>query len=397
MAFGVAQGSGGGKPTQPRGSSANSTSTHPGSGETFTGTLEPSRADGVTVSCQSSTSGTLYFDFSVDGTNVTTFPTSGFSVAAGIHEYHRAVVGNRHFRVRFVSDTGTASYLRIHTTYGPHTHLNAPVNQTIGADADSMLVRTFPEGISTALGRVGGVTGGDKFGYIAGLGTSIQIDSPSTWVDLWAYGGQRTSPTTSFTPYMASDDNTDTGIDITWVYQDADGVEQTVTVATDGSDGRTPVSLGVTATEVYRGWNASGTDLTGNISCVIENDFTNGVPDEQDEVVAHILAEDQQTQVLAARVPANRVLIPKGPVALHMAMLRNNGSAGSVNAVFQTRETGGVWRTREQILCTDSVPAELTLSGLVLTAGTDYRVRIRDVSDSATFVTGSFRFDLVEV
>ena len=47
---------------------------------TFTGEWEKNDYPDVMVSCFSDTAGTLYFDFSVDGTNARTFPSSGFAV-----------------------------------------------------------------------------------------------------------------------------------------------------------------------------------------------------------------------------------------------------------------------------------------------------------------------------
>lgn len=370
----------------------NTTSTPLGASDTFTGTAELNPAPWVGVSCKSDTAGTLYFDFSVDGTNYETFPTNGFSVAAGIHEFHTALKLGRYFRVRFVNGASAQSTFRLTTYFGIFDQPSAPVNQTLGLDSDARLVRLFPTNIDKSLGRLG-VQGSDKFGYTSGLGTSVQYGTPSSWVDLWAYGGLRTSPTTTFTPYMASTSSADQGIDITWTYLDAAGDEQSVTVATDASDGRTPVSLGVTAQELYRGSNTDSTDLVGDVSVATTNAFTSGVPSNQDEVLAAMPANDGQTQVLARRIPAGKqAVINKININLAIA----SGAAGSASVVFQIRVTGGVWITRRSYEVTNSAPAKDSPNGMVLPALSDFRVRIRDVSDNNTTISGSVDFDLVD-
>ena len=84
------------------------------SGNTFAGTGEQNQYQYVTVSLQTDEPGTLFFDFSVDGTNYSTFPVAGFDVAAGIHEYHSAHKAGRVFRPRFVG-TGGRSFFRLYT------------------------------------------------------------------------------------------------------------------------------------------------------------------------------------------------------------------------------------------------------------------------------------------
>lgn len=121
-------------------SSGNTSTTPLGSGATYTGTGELNQYPDVMISCQTDNTGTLYFDFSVDGSNWSTFPVSGFSVASGVHEFHTALKGGRYFRVRLVNDAGAQSYLRLYTYYGHFSKLpNAPLNQTIGSDSDSVL------------------------------------------------------------------------------------------------------------------------------------------------------------------------------------------------------------------------------------------------------------------
>ena len=150
-------------------SSGNSTTTALAGAATYTGTFEQNTFPEVMVSCKADVSGTLYFDFSNDGTNVDTFPSSGFNVAAGVHEFHTAVKGPRYFRVRFVNDSGAQAYFRLYTYYGEFRLPSAPLNQTVALDNDANLTRPNSFQDEVRIGRRTGITGWNKFGYRTGL------------------------------------------------------------------------------------------------------------------------------------------------------------------------------------------------------------------------------------
>ncbi len=122
-------------------SSLNSSTIPLASAATYTGTWEKNNHPDVGVSLQTDNAGTLYFDFSPDGVNVNTFPTSGFTIASGVHEFHIARKLARFFRIRLVNASGAQSYLRLYTYYGSFGQPSIPLNQTIAADADSTLSR----------------------------------------------------------------------------------------------------------------------------------------------------------------------------------------------------------------------------------------------------------------
>jgi hypothetical protein len=124
-------------------SSANTTTSQLGAAATFTGGFELNNSPDVMVVCQTDQAGKLYFDFSVDGINFSSFPPNGFDVAAGINEVHNAVKGPRYFRVRFTNTSvNPQTYLRIYTYYGSFRQLNAPLNSTVSSDADSIITRS---------------------------------------------------------------------------------------------------------------------------------------------------------------------------------------------------------------------------------------------------------------
>jgi hypothetical protein len=133
--------------------SINNTSTTPlGISATFTGTADVNNLPDVMVSCITDQAGTLFFDFSVDGTNWNTFPTAGFTLVAGVHEFHTAVKGSRQFRVRLVNGVLAQSYLRLYVYYGVYRQGNAPISQAIGGDSDAIVTHSVITGLTTGGG-----------------------------------------------------------------------------------------------------------------------------------------------------------------------------------------------------------------------------------------------------
>ena len=135
-------------------STTNTTTTPLSSGATFTGTAENNNHPDVMVSCFSDTDGTLYFDFSVNGTDWRTFPTAGFQVTANIHEFHTAVKGPRQFRARFVNSATGQTTFQLYTYYGHFRQGNAPINLSISEDADALVVKSVISGIGNTTATV---------------------------------------------------------------------------------------------------------------------------------------------------------------------------------------------------------------------------------------------------
>jgi hypothetical protein len=127
-------------------SDLNESTTPLGSGATFTGTFEQNTAGDVMVSCVTDNSGTIYLDFSDDGTNVITRPTNGYAVESGVHEFHVAVKGPQYFRVRLVNDAGAQTYLRLHTYFGTFRERHVPISETVKSDTDALVVRSVGVG-----------------------------------------------------------------------------------------------------------------------------------------------------------------------------------------------------------------------------------------------------------
>ena len=139
---------------------------------TFTGTWERNDYPDVMVTCKADVAGTLYFDFSDDnGTTVSTFPVNGFTVAAGIYEFHSAVKGMRWFRVRLVNGSAAQATCALNTYFGTFKQGNLPLNQSISSDADAIITRSV---------LVGQASGGDYLNVpVSGEG-ALRVDVPKT-------------------------------------------------------------------------------------------------------------------------------------------------------------------------------------------------------------------------
>lgn len=103
----------------PVSSTGNTSTTALAGGATFTGTGEKTNHPDVMVSVKTDAAGTLYFDFSDDGTNWDeTQPPSGLTIASGQHYNHIATKGPRYCRVRLVNGGSAQTYLRLYTYFG---------------------------------------------------------------------------------------------------------------------------------------------------------------------------------------------------------------------------------------------------------------------------------------
>lgn len=154
-------------------STGNSSTTPLSGGATFTGVGEFNTSPNVMLQVKTDAAGFVFFDFSPDGVNWdSTFPPNGFSVAAGISEFHTAVKGPRWFRVRFVNGAAAQSFLRLEIAYGVFSQGNLPLRAAIGADADATVVRPTNPSNETVLGLRSGETASLKFGFNNNIGTA---------------------------------------------------------------------------------------------------------------------------------------------------------------------------------------------------------------------------------
>ena len=235
-------------------STGNSTTTPLTTSATFTGTAEQNGAAHVGVMVKTDQPGTLFFDFSGDGTNWdSTYPVQGFAVAANVPDFHVAVKLGRYFRVRFVNgDDGAQTFLRLYTYYGtdfvPGAHA---LNQQIGNDTDAIVVRPTNFGDEVLTERRAGVSFFTKFGYRSTLSAAGGEET------VWATTGNFTPMTTASTFTIAYNNTTDGlgqngALTLYFQYIDANGIDAVAvhTLGSSGSDVTSFTGLGINRVSV---------------------------------------------------------------------------------------------------------------------------------------------------
>ena len=144
---------------------------------TYTGQWELNDYAYVGVNLQVDEAGTLFFDFSQDGTNFSSYPVAGVAIASGINEVHTAWKGGRYFRVRFVG-TGGRSFFRLKTFFSHHSlPLSAPLNQGISSDQDATVVRSVSIGEDPAGSYINQKADGQGYITTTNLAASGQYDT----------------------------------------------------------------------------------------------------------------------------------------------------------------------------------------------------------------------------
>ena len=146
-----------------------------GIGEVFIGTGEQNNYPTIgimsLINGGSSFTGVIRFQFSGDGTNWdSTYPVNGFTITSGIPEFHTAVKLGRYFRT-IIGHNGTSATTtcRINTYYGLFPSGKLPLNQSIGDDSDSTIVRA----INTGANPVGTYTNTRSSGYFSETTTTL--------------------------------------------------------------------------------------------------------------------------------------------------------------------------------------------------------------------------------
>ena len=344
----------------------------------------------VGVSCKTDNSGTLFLDFSNDEVNVDSFPVGGKSVAAGIHEFTTAVKLCRFFRVRFVNDTGAQTYLRIYTYYGTFRQGNLPVNATVGADADAIVVRSVNSELDLALNRIGGMEAGIKFGR------NSDVDTGTVPEDLWEGGGLYSGHPQNFTPETvdvfsssSADASGGTGartVRIRGLKTDQSTAYEEEDITLNGTNAVTSINSWWRVNRVKVLTGGSGGANAGVITVRSTTTTAN--------VFAAVPVGSNQSQIGAFTVPAGQIMVLK---RLRIAITRATGAAGSATVSLREREPGGVFQAARIFEIQTGAPAEFTsFAGERIVAGTDMKFEIEAVSDNNSIFDGAFEYVLVK-
>ncbi len=149
----------------------NSTITPLAGAATFTGTGEQNPFEGALISCYADVIGTLYVDFSVNGTDWR--QVNSYSIPAATHQTHIVTKGPLYFRVRFINGAGAQAAFQLYTFFGVFKQQLNPLNQILTQTTDVIAVRSVDPTLDVSAGRVTGFTSVNRFGRaVDGIQTS---------------------------------------------------------------------------------------------------------------------------------------------------------------------------------------------------------------------------------
>lgn len=280
----------------------NSSTTPLTAGSTFTGTADLNDSSSVLVFVYTDQDGTLYAEFSTDGTNWDESDEYKFRVG-DVHPPHIFEKGARYFRVRFTNTSSSdQTYFRLSTSYGSFNHHPVALNVVLDEAEDSIAVRPTSYYAEVAMGKRQGRSVQNKFGY------NNDVDSAAEEI-IAAFGGSfdPTSDiiTTAQTFTIAYNSGTDgsgttgaTSLLITYLDEDFNLQDGIHVLGSSGSDTTSFTGLGINRALVL----SSGSNGYNNndITITATTDGTNQ---------ASIPAEGSVTEQLIYHTPINHTLL----------------------------------------------------------------------------------------
>jgi hypothetical protein len=231
-------------------------------------------------------------------------------------------------------------------------------------------VSSVPYTYDIAKGNISNHTHVNKFGH-----NSTVAASPAE--PIWDYSAayDYLADDAFATMYISSDAAADQNMEFEVTGIDSDYNYSSVTVITDGSNGRVFVPLTSGATDdkwwrIFRCRNASGIDQTGNVYISKDNTDAggNGIPDNTADVQAQVLIASQQTLMALWTCPVGNT-----------AYLTHYYAATSSNKVTEVellvRRFGGVFNTKHIMTINQGYADHRYDFPLVIPAKSDVMVR----------------------
>lgn len=261
-------------------STLNSTSTPLSGSATFTGDAELCEYPYIGIQSFSDVDGTLFLDFSIDGTNWdSTYPVNGNKCSAGVPEVIPAAVFGRYFRVRYVNGSDAQSVFRLATYKSSVSNFFAALNQPVNLDSPAILTRSTFTWLDSARGLTNGFTSVKKFGRNPSVGTSY---APVSLGGIYRTPQSGSATTVRVKAGNANDAAAGTGArSVTIVGLDENFNEVTETLTTAGASASSNSTT--TFTRIYRAFVAtSGTYATsaaGSHSAAITIENSAGTED----------------------------------------------------------------------------------------------------------------------
>lgn len=362
-------------------STLNSTSTLLNSGVTFTGTSEDvSKYNSIVLASKTDQDGSLFIDFSNDGTNWDS--TLTFLTTASTNEVHRLTITRKYIRVRFTNTSASnQTYLRLQTTLGSQTQLTSGLNSQIQQDADALTVRTIDPEIAMSRGLFEG------YSIIQKFGRNGDIDTGSVPEDIWngggAYAGFPTGSPEEFQVFSSS--ASDTGVlTFTYLASTTSTSWQTATVTLNGT---TPVDTGVTGYRMHTCQYNTGASTTFNVGTItVRHKVTTA------NIFCVMPIGRSQTNVAAYTIPFGYTGY------IRRLFCRVIGStSGIVDGALWIRGSGMSPRLRRPFTsATADAFEELPYGGIAISSQSDIMVRISSASANNLDVIAGYDLILIK-
>ena len=362
-------------------STANSSTSILTAGSTFTGTGELNYYPDVIVHLKTDQNGTLYCDFSIDGSNWDS--TLSFAVLAGVNEIHKLVKGNRYFRLRFTNTSASdQTYFRLQVSYGNFFVLTSSLNSSIAPDADAVITRAITEEVAVAEGKYT-----DRF-IVTKFARNSDVDAAE---DIWNGGGNYTgfpsgsAETLTILSSSANDTSGGTGARTLRVFGlDSDYNLQQEDVTLNGTTG---VATSNSYKRVYRAYiltSGSGTTNAGEIT--IRHTTTTA------NVFAVMPTGFGQTQIANYTIPANHT----GYLKRYSASINDNTSNRAEMVIKRVDQNGTIRYFRPFIVSDVSPITREVYGGLVFEEKTDITFRALSVTNTNADITVSWDMMVVK-
>lgn len=362
-------------------STSNTTSTLLNAGNTYTGTWEVNRYSTVAVYVLTDQDGTLYIDFSKDGSN--TDATLTYNFTASVNEVHNIKALRPYYRIRITNTSASnQTYLRAGARMGDYSPSTSSLSSTIQQDQDALVVRTIDSEIDIANGKFTG----HSFVNKAGLNTDIDVGTVPE--DICGAGGlyagfpTSTLETVTVVSSSASDAAAGAGartIRVSGLDTNYDPLVETITL-----NGTTPVNSVAQFRRIHTAMimtSGSGVFNAGTITCNHTTTTAN--------VFFVMQIGTNQTNESAYTVPAGYTAYIK-----QISAGARGATSADANYGIYIRTFGGVFRQRRP--WNTRQPQERIAGGLVVTEKSDIIIRSTLVSANNTEMFAGYDLLLIK-
>lgn len=344
----------------------------------------------VTISVKADVTGTMYMEFTNNNNNSSADSSLPYDISAGINEVHTLKRTRQFYRSRYVNDSAAQTSFQVSTFFENGGLLVAPLNLTLGQDADALAVRSVPVEFDIAQGKKGGVSKSNKLGKNSDIDTTVSLSSPEFVTEIGGtYTGFPVSDAETIT--ITSDNTADAAAGtgartLTIIGLDSDWNQISETVTLNGTTGVTTANVFRRAHTMFvRTAGSTGTNvgvLTATHTTTTANVFLS------------ILAGVGSSNFAVQTVPAGKV----GYIFKYTGAVRRGGTTAADGA-FWIRPFEGAFRYRRPFTINAGAQLEITPYGGFRVGGekTDVAMVITATTQNNTVVTAGFDLIFIDV